>query len=127
MSAFPDPRPQGQPPRTFSGINQPAAVGTYVDPALTVQNGQTASPPTPVPPRSGSTTLGSTRTTYAEDGNTEIEKDAAIDNSAAQDIPRSPNSWAIKNDDQGIPRSADPYSATTGLIGRDYLKNAGEV
>lgn len=120
MSVNPhDPRPQAS-IRTVAGTGTQEPTGPYVDKSITKRNIVQDAPPVS-PPKSGSTTLGSVRGVYAEDGVTEIAKDASIDNSAAVAPPHSPNSWKIETID-GIPRSADPYR-NSGLIGRDYLDN----
>lgn len=115
-----DPRPQAV-IRTTSGTNGTEPRGAYVDQALTLRNPPTATI-TPDPPKSGSTTLGNIRRFYAEDQVEEIDQTAT--NPTVDPPPHSPNKWLIEDDADGIPRAADPYR-NEGLIGRDYLNNAG--
>jgi hypothetical protein len=95
--------------------------------------------PTPVPARSGSTTLGEIKVydPAAPDGTTEKftpAQSAAENILAGADVPL-PNKpfWPIKKDDLNISRPLDPYAAggMTGPFenanqsGQDYLANVG--
>lgn len=119
-----DPRPQAR-IRTTSGTNQTEPVGAYVDRSLTKRNIDNGVVEEAHPPRSGSTTLGDIRNFYAADAKTEIENtDAATENVGVTPPPNSPNSWAIEDDADGIPRSRD-YYRNDGMHGQDFLKNQG--
>ena len=119
-----DPRPQAK-IRTTSGTNATEPRNAYVDQSLTKRNIDNGDVEEAHPPRSGSTTLGDIRPVYANDAKTEIQNTAAATENANVDpLPNSPNSWAIEDDEQGIPRSRD-YYRNEGMHGQDYLNNQG--
>jgi hypothetical protein len=109
---------------TTSTVNNTARIGAYTDRTITRRNVQPTVPvPGPNPPRSGSKTLGNIRRFYAEDKVEEKDQNAAAtENVGVLPPPHSPNSWKIRNDAQGVPRSRDYYS-NNGLIGQSFFDN----
>lgn len=108
--------------------NETAHAGPYVDQSITKRNvdneaaGLTV--PTPVPARSGATTLGETKIyeTVDQAGASLVNHEPG--DQGAQAIPHSPNSWAIEDDADGFPRSRDPYR-NNGMTGQDFFDNQG--
>lgn len=95
MAGFPDPRPQGAPPRTSGGTtNNVPPVSPYVDSGLTVGN-----PPqqtiTPTPPLT-SDPPGNIRPLYAEDKVSEIEAGEGLAHTDAD--AQASNSWQPSHD-----------------------------
>ncbi len=89
--------------------NEAARPGPYTDVSLTKRNVTNPDAPTPVPARSGSTTLGETKIYEAAGTNHEPGDQGAVV------PPHSPTAWKP---------GRDPY-ANGGGVGQDYLNNAG--
>lgn len=108
---------------TLTSSNNPARIGTYTDPALTVRNSVETAAASDLPaPKSPATSQGDIREVYANDKQSNIENvAAATENAAVEPPPKSPNSWA-RGTVNGARVSRDPY-ANQGMVGQSFYQN----